>query len=344
MALSEDTEPIKQIIESSDTCMASTSSKSKRSRWGPPGNAAKLTGLQAAITTPMTSEQIEAYALHLRIEEITQRLRIDDVLPPDRDRRCPSPEPQYDDSGRRTNTRYRRHRERLENERHSLIQVAMRTIPNYRAPVGYVARSGRLYMIKEKVYIPSKDFPEVNFIGQLLGPRGRSLVEMNTQSSATISIRGKGSVKEGRGRGRGSRHANIATDHDQQEPLHCLITADTQEKIDKAKTLVQAVIETATTTPEYANERKRGQLRAVAIANGTFRDDEGHGYLNSPRATSVVCYSCSGTGHVACDCPSRKPGVPWRNPPWRRANHAQRSEDAVDVAYMQFISEMGGPL
>lgn len=34
----------------------------------------------------MTSEQLEAYTLHLRIEEISQKLRIDDVVPADGDR------------------------------------------------------------------------------------------------------------------------------------------------------------------------------------------------------------------------------------------------------------------
>jgi splicing factor 1 len=34
----------------------------------------------------MTSEQLEAYTLHLRIEEITQKLKIDDVVPADGDR------------------------------------------------------------------------------------------------------------------------------------------------------------------------------------------------------------------------------------------------------------------
>jgi hypothetical protein len=34
----------------------------------------------------MTSEQLEAYTLHLRIEEISQKLKIDDVVPADGDR------------------------------------------------------------------------------------------------------------------------------------------------------------------------------------------------------------------------------------------------------------------
>ena len=43
-------------------------------------------GLPTAIMANMTSEQLEAYTLHLRIEEITQKLKIDDVVPADGDR------------------------------------------------------------------------------------------------------------------------------------------------------------------------------------------------------------------------------------------------------------------
>lgn len=43
-------------------------------------------GLPTAIMANMTSEQLEAYTLHLRIEEISQKLRIDDVVPADGDR------------------------------------------------------------------------------------------------------------------------------------------------------------------------------------------------------------------------------------------------------------------
>lgn len=43
-------------------------------------------GLPTAIFATMTSEQLEAYALHLRIEEISQKLRISDCVPADGDR------------------------------------------------------------------------------------------------------------------------------------------------------------------------------------------------------------------------------------------------------------------
>ncbi len=62
--------------------------RKKRNRWGDAteNKAAGLMGLPTAITANMTSEQLEAYTLHLRIEEISQKLRIDDVVPAEQDR------------------------------------------------------------------------------------------------------------------------------------------------------------------------------------------------------------------------------------------------------------------
>lgn len=62
--------------------------RKKRNRWGDASEnkAAGLMGLPTAIMSTMTSEQLEAYTLHLRIEEISQKLRIDDVVPADGDR------------------------------------------------------------------------------------------------------------------------------------------------------------------------------------------------------------------------------------------------------------------
>lgn len=61
---------------------------------------------------------------------------------------------------------------------------------------------------------------------------------METESGAKIAIRGKGSVKEGKGRSDAAHGSN------QEEDLHCLIMADTEDKVNKAKKLVHNVIET----------------------------------------------------------------------------------------------------
>jgi hypothetical protein len=65
-----------------------TKRRKKRNRWGDANEnkAAGLMGLPTAIMANMTAEQLEAYTLHLRIEEISQKLRINDVVPADGDR------------------------------------------------------------------------------------------------------------------------------------------------------------------------------------------------------------------------------------------------------------------
>jgi splicing factor 1 len=61
---------------------------------------------------------------------------------------------------------------------------------------------------------------------------------MEADSGAKIAIRGKGSVKEGKGRSDAAHTSN------QEEDLHCLIMADTEEKVNKAKKLIANIIET----------------------------------------------------------------------------------------------------
>ena len=68
---------------------------------------------------------------------------------------------------------------------------------------------------------------------------------METESGAKIAIRGKGSVKEGKGRSDAAHASN------QEEDLHCLIMADTEEKVNKAKKLIHNVIETVCSLPLF---------------------------------------------------------------------------------------------
>jgi splicing factor 1 len=57
------------------------------------------------------------------------------------------------------NTREYRYRKRLEDERHKLIEKAMKVIPNYHPPQDY----RRPTKTREKVYVPVNDYPEINF-------------------------------------------------------------------------------------------------------------------------------------------------------------------------------------
>jgi splicing factor 1 len=160
-----------------------TKKRKKRNRWGDTteNKAAGLMGLPTAIMANMTSEQLEAYTLHLRIEEISQKLRIEDYVPANGDRSV-SPPPQYDNKGHRINTREFRYKKKLEDERHKLVEKAIKSIPNYHPPTDYK----RPNKTQEKVYVPVNDYPEINF-SMLANPRFQSLRALCFPCSVIVS-------------------------------------------------------------------------------------------------------------------------------------------------------------
>ncbi|EQC41841.1 hypothetical protein SDRG_00700 [Saprolegnia diclina VS20] len=106
---------------------------------------------------------------------------------------------------------------------------------------------------KKKVYIPVEKYPDINFMGLLIGPRGSNQKRMEDLSGSRILIRGRGSVKESFG------------DPDENDDMHVLITADTDDQIAKAQELVEDIL----FNPEKAMKLKQEQLRQVAENNGS---------------------------------------------------------------------------
>ncbi|KAF8933714.1 hypothetical protein BGZ58_006182 [Dissophora ornata] len=310
--------------------------RKRKSRWAAEDEKVTIPGMPTALPTNMTEEQLEMFLLHTRLEEISRKLRTGDVLPPGRER-SRSPEPVYNAEGKRVNTREWRYRKKLEDERHQLIEGAIKKYPDFRPPSDYKRPTKTM----DKVYIPVKEFPEINFIGLLIGPRGNTLKKMEGESGAKISIRGRGSVKEGKSRSDSASSAN------QEEDLHCLVSADSEEKVTKAIQLINKIIETSASVPEGQNELKRMQLRELASLNGTLRDDEnqtclncgalGHRKYECPEIHNVtinlVCGICGGHGHATRDCRERN------NP--EAAEKAQQRNQKVDSEYLNLMAELG---
>jgi splicing factor 1 len=221
----------------------------------------------------MTQEQLEIYVWHLRTLEITSVLRLPDSTLARRgevrqSRRIAPPDLEYDAAGRRTNTRIQRRRHALMAERHTCVEGIVASVPDYRTPSDY----RRPTRFVDRLFIPNTEHPGVNVIGQILGPRGQSLKELQQRCAATISLRGRGSVKQGRGNVR--RGGSVHSEDDSGQPLHALISADSRYKVQEAVRLLQQVVDDAISSPEEQNDRKNKQLRDLAIMNGTFRDDE----------------------------------------------------------------------
>jgi len=52
-----------------------------------------------------------------------------------------------------------RYRRKLEDERHKMVEKALKSIPDYHPPSDY----RRPAKTQEKVYVPVNDYPEINF-------------------------------------------------------------------------------------------------------------------------------------------------------------------------------------
>ncbi|XP_074264315.1 splicing factor-like protein 1 [Silene latifolia] len=323
--------------------------RKRRSRWDPPpseapdsGNDTSGTGRKRksrwADDEPKPVIQLpdfmggiefdpEVQALNSRLLEISRKLQ--SGLPLD-DRpegaRSPSPEPVYDNMGIRVNTREYRARERLNRERQEIISEIIKKNPAFKPPADY--RPPKRY---KKLYIPQKEYPGYNFIGLIIGPRGNTQKRMEKETGAKIVIRGKGSVKEGRFQ----QKQNSKPDPSENEDLHVLVEADTQEAVDAAAGMVEKLLQPV---DEVLNEHKRQQLRELAALNGTIRDEEfcrvcgeaGHRQYACPsRLTTfksdVLCKICGDGGHPTIDCPVK--GTTGKK---------------MDDEYKNFLAELGG--
>lgn len=74
-------------VSPSDTNSADDQPRKRRSRWGEASEKAELPGLPTAISSQGISQaQLDNYAIQLRLEEINRKLRLNDYIPPERER------------------------------------------------------------------------------------------------------------------------------------------------------------------------------------------------------------------------------------------------------------------
>lgn len=302
----------------------------------------------------LTQAQLNTYLLQVRLEEINKKLAFGDLRPSRYIRSIPEAL-----------------KRQLEDERARIIEEALNTNPEFMTPIDYVnhikdgrdrggasadtsallANPSTIALLNEggvkkvgskwveKIWIPQRDYPDVNFIGLLIGPRGNTLKKMEAESGAKISIRGKGSLKDGK-----NDPASLAA---AEEELHALVMGDSIDRVSRASRLINDIVDTAATTPEAANELKRQQLRELAALNGTLRDAEdiicancgqpGHRRYECTERKSVtssmLCNICGGGGHLASDCA-------YKNDPDMVQASRKRAEH-IDTEYEAFMSEIG---
>jgi protein quaking len=132
--------------------------------------------------------------------------------------------------------------------------------------------SGLIVKRTIRVDIPVENYPNFNFMGRLLGPRGNSLKRVEASTDCRVLIRGRGSIKdpvrEEMMRGKpGYEHLN--------EPLHILVEAELPvEIIDTRLMHAREILEDLLRPVDESQDMyKKHQLRELALINGTLREE-----------------------------------------------------------------------
>uniref|UniRef100_A0A1D1YTH6 Branchpoint-bridging protein n=1 Tax=Anthurium amnicola TaxID=1678845 RepID=A0A1D1YTH6_9ARAE len=172
---------------------------------------------------------------------------------------------------------------KLAKNKRKLIGELIQINPTFDLPP--VIKQQKVY---KKLYIPTKEYPEYNFIGLILGPRGRTQKRMETETGARILIRGKGSIKNGN------------PDPSDEEDLHVFVEADSQKSLDAAVAMVEKLL---VPVEDGKNKLKLSQLRELAELNNTLRGEKTQKAGEIASKTDDQCGICGDRGHYTVACP-----------------------------------------
>ena len=217
----------------------------------PAGEAAAEAGKAAARKLQIQRELAELNEALTDIPATIKRMRADPTRPP-------SPKPQYDTQGRRTNTLEQRLEAEVNEKKAALMEELLDVDPAMARmkAAGLIAGPAKKEKPSRKLYIPLDEHPDYNFMGVLIGARGANQRRIETETGCRVSVRGQGTARPGK-----------MVDMDSiNEPMHVWIQGDTEEAVEAAAAKVSELL-----IPRYDEEWKEEQMKQVAIINGTYK-------------------------------------------------------------------------
>jgi hypothetical protein len=135
-----------------------------KSKWAGEHTKILFPAVLSFLPAGLCEEQMEAMLLRVRIEDVNKR-HVNPVYGIDpNEPRSPSPEPTYDNFGRRTNTRDIRVRNAINNERTALIDRAQKLNPNFRPPNDFKQERKKLEAKLRFVIFQATCFRESDFL------------------------------------------------------------------------------------------------------------------------------------------------------------------------------------
>ena len=234
-------------------------------------------GLPVVVAASQISiEELQILQFRMRMQKLTDKIETveEDAKRIQEDpNRSPSPQPTYDKMGNRTNTRAQRMRKAYEEERAEIFEEIVKLNPILKA-------SQPKAHCQAKLYFPIKEYPNYNFLGLIIGPRGSTHRQLEQTTHCKIVIRGRGTGREGK-----SNYDLIAQDDDP----HVMINGENEDDVAKA---VEIISQLLIPMDDDKNIHKQKQMRQLALLNGLHE-------------TNTRCPYCGMTGHDQFHCPNR---------------------------------------
>ncbi|KRX04301.1 Zinc finger, CCHC-type [Pseudocohnilembus persalinus] len=271
-------------------------SEERKSRWGPAHEKTFHPPLLHYIPREITQDQLEYLIRCYRLDEmISQQEYNQETILDDQDCRSPSPPPEYNAAGQRTNTREMRAKDDFKREKNDLIEECMKIEPNFVPPKDY-----RPPKKSVKIYIPQQTYgAENNYVGRIIGPNGSTQKKLEKESKCKISLRGQGSAM------------NKRNEVDSNDKLHVFLQAETDEDLLKGQELVMEILGT--------DPNDKPQSNQLQVFQSFFQDDSqqicencherGHRSYACPKPKSKIqikCEICGEKSHVTMDCPNKR--------------------------------------
>jgi len=252
--------------------------------------------------------------------------------------RAKDPAPIYGPDGKRANTPDVVFRQLLMRERAELLAGIARIQPQTAASLGDAPKRP-----VRKLYIPVREFPNVCFMGLILGPRGNHHKRMERETLCKIRIRGRGSLREG-SRGKDAQRDN----DDDRDDLHVFVEGPSEENVQRACEMIEPLLNPESKAVDDLKELHQNELAEI---NGTQRvevfchicGEKGHQQWECPAKqrsysmANVRCATCGDTSHPTRDCTAGKREAE----PGADAGATQAAQTKVNAEFLDFMSELG---
>ncbi|TBU08145.1 splicing factor 1-like protein [Hamiltosporidium magnivora] len=173
------------------------------------------------------------------------------------------------------------------NRRNKILSLLKIHNPSYRMPTEY--KDGSRY--SKLVYIPSMEYPNINFVGMMLGPKGSTFKAIETFCNVKMNIKGTykepNEIKPSTKRNLDTKNLNkkyiqpnkngtkLADEnvYNETDPLYCIVYGDTLHSVEMGVLVLENLIESAIDIPEMENNLKVEQLKELRSEKSTEKEN-----------------------------------------------------------------------